>query len=495
MRSIGRVGVLTACVAVLAAAPAAAQLPIPTPTPPIPVPTVPAPTLCEDERTYRFRGRCEPIEVIERVNRRQPSPADDTPAGSETLRAERTKLGLVAGRAVVDGKKVLLTKLRSTYFHEIDSAVGFMEFNDPAKIRSAADFQRAADKIGYTFNWFYVDSTQIGYYNSGANPVRAPRVDHDFPVWGTPRFEWRSWNPDAHTMAVTPFAQHPQVIDQRYLISWNNKQARGYRGSDSNTFSSAYRSLLLEDRLKPLISGPRKTNQAELVNAMEVAGAADLRAYVDLPLALRVLGAPRDRGVREAVDKLRAWRRAGGLRKDANKDGVYEHAEAIRLMDAWWPRWVGAVQARARGRGVRCADHGDRARQRAQHPRRPPRLRAPDGLVRPRAQGPPHRARAQGARVLRPPLLRRRGAAALPPGARTLAARRDQGRAGGHLRRRRGLPRPREERRPVVLRRRPLPPRRRRDPAADPLDQPPDLPTGRRGAGSRAEVGRPRRPA
>jgi hypothetical protein len=342
MWSIGRVGVLTACVAVLAAAPAAAQLPIPTPTPPIPVPTVPAPTLCEDERTYRFRGRCEPIEVIERVNRWQPSPADDTPAGSETLRAERTKLGLVAGRAVVDGKKVLLTKLRSTYFHEIDSAVGFMEFNDPAKIRSAADFQRAADKIGYTFNWFYVDSTQIGYYNSGANPVRAPRVDHDFPVWGTPRFEWRSWNPDAHTMAVTPFAQHPQVIDQRYLISWNNKQARGYRGSDSNTFSSAYRSLLLEDRLKPLISGPRKTNQAELVNAMEVAGAADLRAYVDLPLALRVLGAPRDRGVREAVDKLRAWRRAGGLRKDANKDRVYEHAEAIRLMDAWWPRWVGA---------------------------------------------------------------------------------------------------------------------------------------------------------
>jgi hypothetical protein len=426
MRSIGRVGVLTACVAVLAAAPAAAQLPIPTPTPPIPVPTVPAPTLCEDERTYRFRGRCEPIEVIERVNRRQPSPADDTPAGSETLRAERTKLGLVAGRAVVDGKKVLLTKLRSTYFHEIDSAVGFMEFNDPAKIRSAADFQRAADKIGYTFNWFYVDSTQIGYYNSGANPVRAPRVDHDFPVWGTPRFEWRSWNPDAHTMAVTPFAQHPQVIDQRYLISWNNKQARGYRGSDSNTFSSAYRSLLLEDRLKPLISGPRKTNQAELVNAMEVAGTADLRAHVDLPLALRVRRPARSRsagGGRQAARLAARGRAAQGREQGRRLRARRGDPPDGRVVAALGRR---AVQARARGQGVRCADHGDRARQRAQHPRRPPRLRVPDGLVRLRAQGPPHRARAQGARVLRPPLLRRRGAAALPPGARALAARRDQ---------------------------------------------------------------------
>jgi hypothetical protein len=53
MWSIGRVGVLTACVAVLAAAPAAAQLPIPTPTPPIPVPTVPAPSPGPDPQAYQ----------------------------------------------------------------------------------------------------------------------------------------------------------------------------------------------------------------------------------------------------------------------------------------------------------------------------------------------------------------------------------------------------------------------------------------------------------
>lgn len=44
-------------------------------------------------------------------------------AGSETLTALRTKLGLVVGRAEVDGEPVLYTRLRSTYEHELDSAL------------------------------------------------------------------------------------------------------------------------------------------------------------------------------------------------------------------------------------------------------------------------------------------------------------------------------------------------------------------------------------
>ena len=146
---------------------------------------------CQDDMHYVYRGRCEPVEVLERVNAWQPSPGDPTPAGRETLRALRTKLGIVAGRAVVGGKPVLLTRLRATYFHEIDSSVGFMRFNDPAQIRSARAFQRAASDIGYTFNWFYTDAKQIAYFNSGANPRRPKGLDHNFPVWGKRKFEWR----------------------------------------------------------------------------------------------------------------------------------------------------------------------------------------------------------------------------------------------------------------------------------------------------------------
>jgi acyl-homoserine lactone acylase PvdQ len=297
-----------------------------------------APTV--DSMHYRFRGACLPIEVLERTNRWIPTPADQTPPGSQTLRAERTKLGLIAGRGTVRGRPVAFARLRSTYFHEVDSATGFMDFNDPAAVRDARSFQRAASKIGYTFNWFYADSEQIAYFNSGANPVRAARVDHDFPV--AARYEWRGWDPDGWTARFEPFARHPRVIDQRYLVNWNNKQARGYRASDSVMYSSTYRSVLLEDRLKRAIRGDRKATLPEAIDIMEVAGTADLRAHAVLPLALEVLGTPRDGALRDAVAALRAWRKAGGLRRDHDRDGVYEHADAIRILDAWWPRWIEA---------------------------------------------------------------------------------------------------------------------------------------------------------
>jgi hypothetical protein len=166
------------------------------------------------------------------------------------------------------------------------------------------------------------------------------------------RYEWQGWNPDAWSARFTPFAQHPQVTDQRYLISWNNKQAHGYASSDENAFSSTYRSVLLEDRAKAAIAGSRKLTLPAAIDVMEMAGSTDLRAHVDLPLALRVLGRPRDPALRAAVAKLRAWLNDGGLRRDQNHDGVYEHSDAIALMDAWWPRWVRAQFEPGMGRAA-----------------------------------------------------------------------------------------------------------------------------------------------
>jgi acyl-homoserine lactone acylase PvdQ len=297
---------------------------------------------------YRFRDACLPIEVIERRNQWIPTPGDPTPPGRQTLRAERTKMGLIAGRGTVRGKPVAFARLRSTYFHEVDSAAGFMDFNTPDVVRDPASFQRAASKIGYTFNWFYSDPKHIAYFNSGANPVRAKRTNADFPVRA--RYEWRGWNPDTWLARYAGFKAHPRVVDQRYLINWNNKQARGFRASDTVTYSSTYRSVLLEDRTKQAIRGPRRLTLPKAIDIMELAGTTDLRAHAVLPLALTVIGRPRDAKLRAAVDALRAWRRAGGHRRDKDRDGVYEHADAIRIMDTWWPRWVRAEFAPALGK-------------------------------------------------------------------------------------------------------------------------------------------------
>ena len=295
--------------------------------------------LC-DETHYRFRGRCEPIEVLEKTVSWTPNAGDRTPAGAQTLRTERTKLGLVAARGTVRGKPVVFTRLRSTYFHEVDSAAGFIDFNTPTAITGPDSFARAASKIGLTMNWFYADSERISYFNSGANPVRASRIDHDLPVRA--RYEWRGWDPERWRSQVTPPSAHPQVVDQRFLVNWNNKQARGFASSDTNAYSAAYRSQMLSDRVRRALRGDRKLTLPGLIDVMEVAGSGDLRAHAALPLALDVIGAPRDGRLRAAVAILRAWKRSGGLRRDGDRDGVYDHGDAVALMDAWWPLWVKA---------------------------------------------------------------------------------------------------------------------------------------------------------
>jgi acyl-homoserine lactone acylase PvdQ len=290
---------------------------------------------------YRFRGQCLPIEVLERTNRWSPTLADATPKGSQTLHAERTKLGLVAGRATIKGTPVIYTRLRATYGHEVDSALGFSDFNDPAKMRDASAFQRAASKIGYTFNWLYADDRDIAYFNSGNNPQRAPGVTGQLPM--PARLEWRGFDPDANTAAYTSFAKHPQAINgQPYMTSWNNKQARGYAGADTNVFSSVFRSQMLDQEIDARIDGKRKIDLPGLVEAMGEAATTDLRAEKVLPLALQVLGDPPDPRLADAVAKLRAWGADGSHRRDRDGDGRYEHADAIRILDAFWPRWMRA---------------------------------------------------------------------------------------------------------------------------------------------------------
>ena len=295
----------------------------------------------ESSSHYLFRGECLAIEVLERFNSWSPTLADATPRGSHTLRAQRTKLGLVSGRATVSGKPVIYTRLRSTYMHEIDSARGFSDFNDPAKMRNAGDFQRAASKIGYTFNWLYADDRDIAYFNSGDNPQRATGVNGQLPVHG--KHEWRGYVPDANTASYTSFAKHPRTINgQPYLTSWNNKQAPGYAAADSNLFSSVFRSQMLDAEIEPRIAGQRRLTLPGLVEAMGEAATTDLRAEQVLPLALAVIGTPEDKRLAEAVADLRAWIASGSHRRDRNGDGRYENADAIRILDAFWPLWMRA---------------------------------------------------------------------------------------------------------------------------------------------------------
>ena len=309
---------------------------------------------------------------------------------------------------------MIYARLRSTYMHEIDSARGFSDFNDPARMRDARAFQRAASKIGYTFNWLYADDRDIAYFNSGDNPQRAKGTTGQLPM--PAKHAWRGFDPDRLTAAYTSFAKHPQTINgQPYLTSWNNKQARGYAGADSNLFSSVYRSQMLDAEIDARIAGARKITLPGLVEAMGEAATTDLRAE-------QVLGAGAV-GHRHAGRAAPRRRRRQAARVDrrglAPPRPRRRRGLRARRRDPHPRRLLAAVDARAvravaRRRALRPARRRARARQRAQQPRRARRLGLPDRLVRLRRQGPAPDPRAQARRAVLQALLRRRQPRPLP---------------------------------------------------------------------------------
>src|SRR5260370_490564 len=61
----------------------------------------------------------------------------------------------------------------------------------------------------------------------------------------------------------------------------------------------------------------------------------------------RGVGGPRDRALSNAIAKVDAWYADGGRRRDlTNRDiakpGIYQHKDAITIMDAWWPKLLAA---------------------------------------------------------------------------------------------------------------------------------------------------------
>lgn len=301
--------------------------------------------------SYRLGRQCVPMQTLTRTESWSSNLADTTAAGSMTLRTQRTAYGLVVARARIHGRPVAYTNLRSTYMHELDSAVGFERFNEPAAIRNPQQYFNAAYNVGYTFNWFYADNRHIAYFNSGHNPVRAPHTNPLFPTWASN--DWRGTvpsatvTPDSTVSAQTPPRQHPQVIDQDVLTSWNNKQAPGYNDpATAQQFSSIYRSQLLDLNIAhALRAGHGRLTLTNLINAMGNAGTQDLRGVQVLPYLLRIIGHPRDRALAGAVSELTAWMHSGAHRINRahpGASGAYEQSDAIRIMDAWWPQLVGA---------------------------------------------------------------------------------------------------------------------------------------------------------
>ncbi len=240
----------------------------------------------------------------------------------------RTRHGIVAYRTTAGGTPVAVVSQRSTYGHEPDSVLGFLQMNDPEAIHGPHDFTDAFSKVAFTFNWFYADARDIATYTSGDLPLRAPGVDPDLPRWGDRRWDWTG---------MLPVAAHPQSVNPPggYLVNWNNKPSSGtYAADDVWGWGPVQRVLALRDRLQQAVdAGP--LTRARLVGVMADAATVDVRGAYLLDTMLAVVG--NDPVLARYTSALKAWRSSGAHRVDRARTGHYADQGAIALMDQWYP--------------------------------------------------------------------------------------------------------------------------------------------------------------
>ncbi|WP_370326070.1 penicillin acylase family protein, partial [Euzebya sp.] len=308
-----------------------------------------------DSTGYVWDGECTEIPVLTHTQVAKPSlggiPESPSPDNIvytlEVGRIPELGNGPVVGRAMTtDGVPVAIAEQRSTLGDELGSAVGFGRINDPDFMTDGVEsFNRAFDGVDFTFNWFYVDETDIAYRHTCLCPQRDPDTDPDLLTWGGRGHQW--------TGEFLSPAEQPQAVNPEsgFFANWNNRQAPGFRSQDDSfKHHSTDRREHLAVRMEAAIASGDPLTAADMVNIAEDAGTVDLNGQEIYPLALEVMGdAPpaslagderlvemRDRLADWVLDDRRPWGLAtGGHRRDVDADGTYDHAVAIAIGDAW----------------------------------------------------------------------------------------------------------------------------------------------------------------
>jgi hypothetical protein len=280
----------------------------------------------------------------------------------------------VVARGKIGDKPVAVSRKRSTYMKELDAAICILRLNRN-QVPNGESFVREFTKsMNLSTNWTYADASEIAYVHGGLYPVRPPGAHPDLPVWGTGGYEWQRDPGLAHTARIKDpatdnddvylsdlagpgeLSKHPHEVrpERHYIVSWNNRPAPDWASADSNWgWSSLYRADLLEDLVRNEIVAGRKISPTRLVQIMEHAGLSDLRGTHVLPDALAILGHATAIGPNAAhrIAVLQAWASGwtdfanarGPLRRDGDRDGEYDQAEAIGIMDAWWDPMIHAM--------------------------------------------------------------------------------------------------------------------------------------------------------
>ena len=267
---------------------------------------------------YRFKGRCRPMKTF---NAGVLKGAGGEP--DEQVSFRETVHGPVSGTVTVGGRPYAVSTMRSTRGREVTGAYIGSGLNEGA-IRSAKDLPKVARRFGFTFNLFYVDHKDIGFFSAGRLPIRAPGTNPSLPTLGTGKYEWRGF---------LKTKDHPQDINPEsgLILNWNNKPAAGFGAADNNwTYQSVHRNDLFK-------GFKRKSRLHDVLSVVNRAATQDLRALEVWPLIREVLssGPAPDARSEQAAALVDAWRARGASRLDRELDGKIDDPGAAVLDQTW----------------------------------------------------------------------------------------------------------------------------------------------------------------
>ncbi|MEA2433521.1 MAG: hypothetical protein QOG54_978 [Actinomycetota bacterium] len=289
----------------------------------------------EDSKGYMFKGKCEKMVSWEETFNISPNPSSqEQPRQAEKRTFERTRHGPVFARGKVNGAPVAFVKQRFFWKKEIDSIPQFYRWN--TAVHSIEDFEAAAKKFTMSFNAFYADSQDIGYFHVGMYPKRTPGTHPSLPTWGTGEWEWKG---------RFPFESHPHVINPKigWLTNWNNKPSIGWNNYDNAKWGPVHRVGLLKDGLHELLDGNGKATMSDIVDVARVVATRDARGVYVGP---EMLSMARDEGQGGSAEEATAlaavqtWIDAGANRFNRNHDDTMDDSPALALFDAWYDKLV-----------------------------------------------------------------------------------------------------------------------------------------------------------
>ncbi|HEX8075549.1 MAG TPA: penicillin acylase family protein [Thermoleophilaceae bacterium] len=178
--------------------------------------------------TYRHKGRSRAVQKHEVTIHCNNPPTAATPLlggePPETCPAQERKLTVYRtvhgpGLADPDAGHRLYTRQSVVDGRLLDSLTAWDLAGRQAGVRR---FGATLSGMSLGFNFLYAgDDGHIGYWHTGAYPLRPRNADPTLPMPGDGRYDWRG---------LERWKAHPHVIDPKrgYVVNWNNKPSVGW---------------------------------------------------------------------------------------------------------------------------------------------------------------------------------------------------------------------------------------------------------------------------